>query len=211
MNYTCSQIALFTGITGPNFTISNGTCSGSQAIAVASIHLQSKLVDYSVVTSVELSNDFTRKILKSSKVALPVSEELAISLKLGFDKESSVGQQPLSKILSIVTGQLRQNETLESALLTALQKMIESIANQTFQLCLISSGSQHLQKNILEEQMLLQLRTLLLVYLEDEFGLFENSGCLMGIAYATSIKKKNSIICSVDKYGFFAILAIEVI
>ncbi|OXA94826.1 beta-ketoacyl synthase N-terminal-like domain-containing protein [Flavobacterium hercynium] len=216
-NAAASQMAIQAGIKGPNFSVCAGMAGSLQALDIASMHLRQDMIDYGVVASTEIRNDYQKAIRTGHQNKLNPSAELGISMILEhLESVEEDGRMPLA-ILKKMYSETHTDET--TSLETHLYEMLSEIADSFyFDTVIISGGLSVIDtssfENILGENNL----DITVLYPESTFGDFDNVGGMLGIAYGISIfndkndyktDHDNIVVLSVDKTGTIIYALIE--
>lgn len=205
-NAAASQMAIQAGIKGPNFSVCAGMAGSLQALDIACLHLKQEFIEYSIVGSTEVRNDYQQSIhLGLNLGEMESSPEIGISFLLER-RESLMSDKriPLASIKTIFSETFTaENQSLESFLIDTIIKLN---SNSPFDLIIISGGvhmiNQKELENIFEEQDL----HMKVLYPENQIGAMDNAGGMLGIAKGISIFHEESK----EKTEFEHILVISI-
>lgn len=214
-NAAASQMAIQTGIKGPNFSVCAGMAGSLQALDIAYLHLKQRIIDYGVTASTEVRNSYQQAIQKNNQ--REKSPELGISMILerreSLEKDS---RKPLAGITTLHSETYTDHKVpFETFLYEILIPVIKQYDVDTL---IISGGTSSIDGNIFESLFKENGSYITVLYPENKFGDLDNAGGMLGIAYAISIfngqnfhktGKKNILVLSADPAGTIIYAIIE--
>ncbi|MGE8528787.1 beta-ketoacyl synthase N-terminal-like domain-containing protein [Chryseobacterium rhizosphaerae] len=213
-NAAASQMAIQTGIKGPNFSVCAGMAGSLQALDIAYLHLKQGMIDYGVTASTEVRNSYQKAIQKTQRNKSP---ELGISMIL--ERQESLekdNRKPLARITMLHSETYTHDAIpFETYLYEMLFPVIKLYNTDTI---IVSGGTSTIHTNIFENLFKEKNFPVTVLYPEDKFGDLDNAGGMLGIAYAISVfngqnshrtDKKNILVLSVDPSGTVIYTIIE--
>ncbi|BAP31985.1 beta-ketoacyl synthase [Chryseobacterium sp. StRB126] len=213
-NAAASQMAIQTGIKGPNFSVCAGMAGSLQALDIAYLHLKQGIIDYGVIASTEVRNTYQKAIQKKQRNQSP---ELGISMIL--ERQESLekdNRKPLAGI-RMLHSETYTNDAVpfETYLYETISPLLGVYDVDTI---IVSGGVSALNENIFECLFKENDFSIKVLYPENELGDLDNAGGMLGIAYSISIfngqnahktDKKNILVLSVDPSGSVIYTIIE--
>ena len=209
-NAAASQMAIQAGIKGPNFSVCAGMAGSLQALDIACLHLKQEFIDYSIIGSTEVRNDYQQSIhLGLNLGEIESSPELGISFLLERRETLlSDNRKPLASIKTIFSETFTTDtESIESFLINTI---INLNMRYPFDIIIISGGVQMVDLeeigNVFEENGM----NMMVMCPEKQFGVMDNAGGMFGIANGVSIFHEKSsektelehiLVISIDKSG----------
>lgn len=217
-NAAASQMAIQSGIKGPNFSVCNGRAGSLQALDIACLHLKQRLIDFGIVASTEVANAYQASLRRGLSLERTFyAPELGVSLLVERKDSSAEDKNRTYAIIrDTASGTPTRDEGLEQL---SLRLVMRLVAHQAIDLLVVSGGAGVI--NAVDFQQLLKGRgvEVPIVFPESIFGENDNAGGLLGIVYTigllenkvkpqeakaaalTSKDEMNAIILSVDEAG----------
>lgn len=213
-NAAASQMAIQSGIKGPNFSVCAGMAGSLQAVDIACLHLKQGIIDYGVIASTEVRNQYQQVIQNNRQKK---SQELGVSMILeraeSLEKDN---KRPLAGIAMLHSETYTDHpDYFEAYLYEMLAPVIQSY---DLDIIIVSGGTSTLDSNRFESFLHDHKHSLKTLYPENNFGDLDNAGGMLGIAYAISVfnglqayktDKMYILVLSIDPSGIIIYTIIE--
>jgi hypothetical protein len=207
-NVCSGQMAILSGISGVNFTMTSGAVSVSNALTVANLHICENFIDVAVIVSMEMSSVVhdtirTQRLRTSIDKRICNSPELGASVLVGNRSNNDLA------VITYITSALSINDTIENT----FKDMVNDIPNKQIDIVLIDSGIFFINKSLIELFVKNSGINAHIVYLEEHTGMCDNTGSIISILYSINLfnntQMSRILACSFDISGYVSLQIIE--